>query len=183
MFDLPVAAKPKNNLRALVGSTKKRDGHDFYPTPEIATVKFLEREKFAGEIWEPACGDGAMSRVIERYGYKVKSTDLIYRGYGFGGVDFLKSNYRTENIVTNPPFKRANQFLHNALTLASKKVAFLCRIQFLESKIRQKFFTEFPFRRLYVFSERLPFGDNNAVYYAWFVWEHGYQGKPEIEWL
>jgi hypothetical protein len=86
LFELDEVSKAKHHdIRTLVGARKNKVANDFYPTPEIATVKFLEQEKFVGEIWEPACGDGSMSRVIERYGYLVKSTDLIYRGFGRGG--------------------------------------------------------------------------------------------------
>ena len=88
LFELPEVSKANHRIRMMVGARKNRNKHDFYPTPEIATVRFLEAERFEGEIWEPACGDGAMSRVIERYGYRVKSTDLIDRGYGEGGVNF-----------------------------------------------------------------------------------------------
>src|SRR5690348_10540948 len=122
----------------MAGARNNRIAYDFYPTPEIATVKLLEIETFQGEIWEPACGDGAISRVLERYGYLVKSTDLIDRGYGEGGLDFLRSQYRTRNIVTNPPFKFANKFIHHALTHATAKVVMLLRLNFLESKSRKK---------------------------------------------
>ncbi len=188
LFDLPEISKVNHRIRMAAGARKNKIPHDFYPTPEIATVKFLEKERFEGEIWECACGDGAMSKVIERYGYKVKSTDLIYRGYGRGDIDFLRSNYKTENIVTNPPFRLANQFMHHALEHCSKKVALLLRLNMLESKRRKKLFTEYPFARLYVHSERIPFNvkptqGKNAIAFAWFVWDFSYSGKPIIEFL
>ena len=188
LFDIPETSKARHNIRMMAGARNNRIAHDFYPTPEIATVSFLEREKFEGEIWEPACGDGAMSRVIERYGYPVKSTDLIDRGYGVGEVDFLRSKERANNIMTNPPFSLANKFIHHALTHADKKVAMLLRLNFLESKTRKKFFTEFPFARIYVFAERVPFRVNpqsgsNAIAFAWFVWDYLHSGKATIEWL
>jgi hypothetical protein len=184
LFDIPETTKAKHHdIRTFVGSRKNNVQNDFYPTPRIATVSFLEQEKFEGEIWEPACGDGAMSKVLESYGYSVKSTDLIDRGYGLGGVDFLKSTYVADNIVTNPPFSRANQFIHHALIHARRKVALLGRINLLETKKRQKLFTDFPFARLYVFAKRVPFGTDNAICFAWFVWEHGYTGKPTIGWV
>lgn len=87
LFEIPETSKAKHHaIRTIVGARNNRVENDFYPTPEIATVLLLENEKFEGEIWEPACGDGAMSTVIERYGYPVKSTDLIDRGYGRGGM-------------------------------------------------------------------------------------------------
>ena len=62
---------------------------DFYITPPEATKALLAVEKFGPCIWEPACGDGAMSRTLEEAGYKVTSTDLHSHGYGVSGVDFL----------------------------------------------------------------------------------------------
>jgi hypothetical protein len=65
----------------------------------------LSVEHFEGTIWEPACGDGAISKVLEAAGYDVISTDLIDRGFGQGGVDFLKTTKALgRNIVTNPPY-------------------------------------------------------------------------------
>ncbi len=187
LFELDEVSKANHRIRMMVGARKNRMEHDYYPTPEIATVKFLEQEKFEGEIWECACGDGAMSRVIERYGYACKSTDLIDRGYGEGGIDFLRSTYQTENIVSNPPFKLANKFIHHALTHASRKVAFLMRLNILESKGRKKLFTQFPFARLYVHSERVPFqantDSNSAIAFAWYVWDFSHIGDPVIKFL
>jgi hypothetical protein len=188
LFDIPEVSKARHSIRMMAGARNNRIKFDFYPTPDIATVSFLEREIFTGEIWEPACGNGAMSKIIERYKYLVKSSDLIYRGYGEGGVDFLRSSYLTNNIMTNPPFSHAAKFVHHALKHANKKVAMLLRLNFLESKARKLLFTDFPFYKLYVFSERVPFGVNpksgsNAIAFGWFVWDYSYFGKPTIEWL
>src|SRR5689334_1635219 len=102
-----------------------------------------------------------MSKVLERYGYQVKSTDLIDRGYGQGGIDFLRTNTMTDNIVTNPPFSLAPKFVHHALLHTRNKVAMILRLNFLETKSRKKLFTEHPFCRLYVFCERVPFTSQN----------------------
>lgn len=83
----------------------KRAAFEFYPTPPEATRALLSVEAFEGDIWEPACGDGAISKVLLEAGYEVISTDLIDRGYGTGGHDFLKSTRPlAKNIITNPPY-------------------------------------------------------------------------------
>lgn len=83
----------------------KRTVYEFYPTPPEATRALLAVESFEGDIWEPACGDGAISKVLEAAGYQVVSTDLIDRGYGAGGHNFLKSDRPlAKNIITNPPY-------------------------------------------------------------------------------
>ena len=65
-----------------------REKDDFYPTPIEATQALLDREKFTGNVLEPACGDGAMSKVLINNGYQVISSDLFDRGYGKTGINF-----------------------------------------------------------------------------------------------
>ena len=81
-------------------------------------------ERFDGSIWEPACGDGAISKVLAEAGYQVVSTDLIDRGYGAGGQDFLKSDKPlAKNIITNPPYGThglGDAFVRKALIHARK---------------------------------------------------------------
>src|SRR5277367_1987283 len=81
------------------------DGPDFFPTPAWATHALIDNENFVGDIWECACGNGAMSEVLGVPGNHVISTDLFDRGFGEGGVDFLEAARRAPNIVTNPPYK------------------------------------------------------------------------------
>src|ERR1700743_4015230 len=83
------------------------DGPDFFPTPAWATFALIDNEKFEGDIWECACGDGAMSRVLEETGNAVFSTDLYERGFGESGHDFLAEMRTMPNIVTNPPYNAA----------------------------------------------------------------------------
>ena len=45
--------------------TRQKD--DFYPTPLIAIEALLDHENFDGDIWEPACGDGAISAPVSLY--------------------------------------------------------------------------------------------------------------------
>lgn len=82
----------------------RRVPYDFYPTPPEGTRALLSVERFAGSIWEPACGNGAISKVLLAAGYNVVSTDLIHRGFGTGGINFLtQTSTRGRNIITNRP--------------------------------------------------------------------------------
>jgi len=173
--------------------SEDREKDDYYPTPPSATRALLAVETFAGSIWEPACGCGAMSREMEAAGYQVQSTDLIYRGYGQGNIDFLL-DYQTvaANVVTNPPFKLAEEFARHGLRRATGKVAILARLAWLESKVRKPFFESTPLARVWVFSERVGFkrgelaeeGEaRGMIAFAWYVWEHGYSGRPTLGWL
>ena len=70
-------------------SNIKRRELDFYPTPPAVTHALMQYLKLpACRIWEPACGNGAMSNVIAEYGHTVISSDLRETGYGEGGWSF-----------------------------------------------------------------------------------------------
>lgn len=166
-------------------------GPDFYPTPQWATEALIANEVFEGDIWECACGDGAMSEVLKRTGNPVFSSDLYDRSYGESGIDFLSSNRTASNIITNPPFHSAESFVHQAQRLSTKKYAFLLRLAFLEGGSRQeKIFKIFPPSRVWVFSERITFYPKDAevkgsgtTAYAWFVWDKHCTGSTELKWL
>lgn len=201
MGDAPSAAAGSAFARAQRDDPVNRETHDFYPTWPAATQALLSVEQFDGGIWEPACGDGAMSRVLGAAGYEVVSTDLIDRGYGEAGLDFLMEwTARAANIVTNPPFRWAMEFVDRALMLtdaqrtgvAGGKVALFLRLAFLEGVERGRWFPSTPLARVWIMSRRVPIargrmvqdGDGHGVIaFAWFVWEHGHSGAPELGWL
>lgn len=167
-----------------------RAEHDFYPTDPALTRALLSVEFFrGGRIWEPACGDGAMSEILaERH--KVVSTDLQSLGYGRGGMDFLKAKtLRAENIVTNPPFNLWMPFAQKALDLGAEKVALLGRLLLLEGWERSEFFRKTHLTRVWVVGrgKMLPpgaedKGHSGMICFAWFVWSKGYTGMPSIHW-
>jgi hypothetical protein len=58
-------------------------------------------------VWEPCCGTGAITAVLQRHGYDVTSTDITNHGFGTPGVDFLSCQAVPEGcraLVTNPPY-------------------------------------------------------------------------------
>lgn len=145
------------------------------------------------------CGNapaaGHLSRVLEAHGYDVRSTDLIYRGYGEAEtIDFLKAEGGFDgDIITNPPYKYALEFVKKALQMVGtgRKVAMFLKLTFLEGRGRKQFFLENPPKTVYVSSSRLICAVNgnfktitsSAVAYAWFVWEKGFAGEPVIRWI
>jgi hypothetical protein len=175
-------------------SNHERQLEDFYATHPSVADELLKRETFSNTIWEPACGQGHISKQLEAAGYKVISTDLYDRGYGTPGVDFLLQGNAPDNvdIVTNPPYKYALQFARHGYGLLrdGSKMALLLRLQFLEGKERYLFYRAAPPRTVYVFSYRAKCGINgvfddkaSAVCYAWFIWQKGYRGDPVIKWI
>jgi len=172
---------------------ENREKDDFYPTWPAATEALLRVEQFDGAIWEPACGEGDMSRVLIDAGHEVISTDLVDRGYGEARIDFLMEwQARAPNIVTNPPFGMAQDFVDKALSLTTGKVAMFLRLAFLESLQRGEWLPTTPLAHVWVMSRRVPMqrgrlseqGDGHGVLaFAWFVWDHSYVGKPTLGWL
>ena len=87
---------------------KERQNEDYYATDPKAADLLLELETFSPNIWECACGEGHLSKVFEKAGHIVKSTDLMDRGFGETGIDFLSIDNLEWNgdIITNPPYKK-----------------------------------------------------------------------------
>ena len=168
-----------------------RKGPDFFPTPPWATWALVMNEKFKGNVWECACGDGAISRVLKQTISVVYSSDLHAHGFGESGHDFLKTNRRADNIVTNPPFNLAEEFVAVGLSRAKYKVALLLRLAFLEGAHRARtLFKHSPPARLWVFSERVTFYRSGAekkgggtAAYAWFVWDKSAPSGTEVRWI
>lgn len=169
-----------------------RERNDFYSTPDSAIRALLNVERFAKNFWEPACGDGAICKVAsDEYQYAPIGTDLVARGYGIGGVDFLmERKLLGPDIITNPPFRLAVQFLEHALDLGAEKIAFCLRLQFLEGQRRLSLLKRLA--RVYVFSKRIPRMHNpdydgpkttSLMAFAWFVWDRAPHAEPILRWI
>ena len=185
----------KKYVHTIASDKINRARYDFYPTPSAATWALLKVESFTGRIWEPACGDGAISRVLEAAGYDVVSSDLVNYGFGMTGVNFLSSpDIIAPNIITNPPFKFAERFIERAVAISTGKVAMLARLAFLEGLNRKLLFESTPLARVWVFSRRLRMGrggvdfgkgSGGMIAFAWLVWDqkHKFGQAPELGWL
>ena len=152
-----------------------RNENDFYETPLDAIEDLIKHEKFDGKIWECSCGNGAISKP------------LIDRGYG-DVKDFLKTDQKHDNIITNPPFNIATEFALHGLNSINNKMALLLKLSFLEGKKRSSvLFSQNNLKKVLVFSRRLGFKKKDKkgglMAFAWFIWEKDYNGKPIIQWL
>lgn len=185
-----------------VSRSKKhpREKDDFYAThPSVIFPLMLLLNWFTPKtIWENSCGQGHLSTAMESMGHKVLSTDLIDRGYGITGIDFLKPTiferlYDFDGIVMNPPYKHAQEFIDLSLQRVKegRTVAAFLNIRFLESIGRQKWFASIGLKYVAVFSARQQCAINadfesvgpSATCYAWFVFEKGYTGEPVVKWI
>lgn len=183
-------------------SELEREENDYYATEPKAVEMLLEKERFAPLIWEPACGEGHISEVLKDWGYDVISSDIINRGYKDTlTIDFLKYSLTKTpiyygDIITNPPYKYAKEFVEKALEVVPEgnRVAMFLKLTFLESKKRRELFDKYPPRIIYVSSSRLQCAKNGgfdkfkngtgtAIAYAWFIWQKGFKGEPIVRWF
>lgn len=172
----------------------EREVNDYYATDPQALRDFLSvYAELSTSVWEPACGEGNLSKTLEASGHSVFSTDLVDRGYGsqFNFLDAPEGLKWGGDILTNPPYKLSEKFVRKAMDLvdAGSKVVMLFKLQFVESQKREKLFTDFPIKYIYVHRRRIGIWKNNepsggqALCYAWFVWEKGFSGDTVMRWI
>lgn len=166
---------------------------DLYETPAVAVEALLKVESFPRIVWEPACGPGAIVRVLRDHDYLVHATDLVDYGCEFAAarVDFLLEIQAPQGvgaIITNPPFKLATEFVERALLLVPK-VAMLLRLGFIESVRRSPILDDGQLARVYPFANRLPMMHrdgwdgpkaSSATPFCWFVWDRHHRGPTQL---
>lgn len=180
-------------LGASSHSNEDREENDYYATDPKAIDDLFERETFAKDIWECAAGGGHLAKRMREFGKNVYCTDIIDRGCEDEIVDFLLTNKKWHgDIITNPPYKYATEFILTALDKINKgnKVAMFLKLQTLEGQDRyEKLFYRNPPIYIYIYSKRIQCGKNgeftetSAVCYAWFIWQKGFAGEPTIRWI
>jgi hypothetical protein len=176
-------------------ATKAERGLEFYRTPIEATRALIaiEGDRLPQNIWEPACGDGAIAEPLKATGRHVYASDIVDRGYGHV-ADFLQVVEGVQSaVVTNPPFSLAQDFVDKAFSFDRLHYcALLLRLAFLESGRRKKWFAARPPARVHVSSRRLPMmhrdgwtgnKSTSALAHAWFIWLRGYDGPPQLRWF
>lgn len=178
-------------------SDTERQNDDYYATDPNAIHKLCTVEKFSPIVWECACGGGHLVRALQENGYDVIASDIVDRGCPKTLIlDFFDRDAWSADIITNPPYKFAKEFVEHALNIVDNgcKVAMFLKLTFLESKSRKKLFEKYPPKRIWVFSERIQCAKNGnfelykqsgmtAVAYAWFVWEKGFRGETTVGWI
>ena len=210
MFTALNSSAQSSPERASYGARRSpyRADYDFYPTPPEAVRALLRVESFDGSIWEPACGDGAIAKELERHGHQVHSTDLIDRGYGEGGNDFLSpitvariaiENPQLKHIITNPPYSYllgiADKFVGQALKFSRPhggKVAMLLNLGSLAHQTRTAKWRNDPPAKVHIMDQLIcwPNGNRRNVgryitehRYCWVVWSPDRCGATQLTWL
>ena len=182
------------NKQGYIKEHKDRAENDFYATPPEEVKNILQYEKLHGVILDNCCGKGHLIEpVVEEYpDHKIIATDLINRGYGEGGLNFLSPDYPYINdidtIIMNPPYGLITEFVVKSLKIAKKKVVLFAQLQFLESQGRYKeIFSKNKPDRIYIYVDRIACAkdgnfDNahsSSMTYSWIIWdkvnhEHGF---------
>lgn len=159
---------------------------DDFPTPPWATRALLEhiigpKPLKRMTCLEPACNRGFMVEPLREYFKEVTASDVF--DYGYGEVaDFIGGAYADQSfdwVITNPPFKLAEDFFFEAKRVARRGVALLTRTVFIESVGRyDRLFSKFPPSTFAQFTERVPMVKgrldkkaSTATGYGWLVWD------------
>lgn len=187
-----------STLSASNHSDEERETNDYYATPPQAVEDLLKRESFSKYIVEPAVGGGGhIAKVLKAHNHIVTGYDIVDRGYEGTIVkswfDVTKEDIKiSPDIITNPPYSMATEFVQHALDISmdSVKIAMFLKIQFLESQKRYELFKAAPPKKVYVYVNRMECAKNgeftnkpSAACYCWFIWEKGYKGLPQIDWI
>ena len=185
------------------------DSLDDFPTPPWATralIRHVIGPAIGGEallsamsVWEPACNRGFMARPLAEYFGDVYASDVCgygWVGQGAGLIDFLIPGLEppaiehlgVDWIISNPPFRLAEQFIQRGLDLARRGVAMLVRTSFLEGVGRHNsLYADMPPSIIAQFAERVPMvrgrydpEASTATSYCWVVWVRGHAGTKFV---
>jgi hypothetical protein len=170
-------------------SSGKRKKSDFYETPYSITRHLLNVEDFDYKltICEPACGDGAIVKVLQE-----KTNNVVFYDIE---KNFLTEIEQYDYIITNPPFSISYEFIQKAKIVAKKKFAFLLPLSYLHGKKRYDDIysdKDYPLKKVYVFTRYPMLGEKlredgkyntGMMVYAWFIFEKGYDGPSIIDWI
>jgi hypothetical protein len=179
--------------------TEAANSFDDFPTPPWATRALMEHvltdfgpfKKLT--CLEPACGAGHMSRVLKEYFGELRSSDAYM--YGYGAVrNYLDAPYEANSVdwvITNPPFRLAEEFVHCSLVVARRGVAVLVRTVFIESVGRYRnLFETTPPAICAQYTERVPMvkgrldrSASTATGYAWLVWKKPGARSTQLVWI
>ena len=150
---------------------------------------------------DSSVGTGTLLHDIEEQYEDTLGYDIVDRGY----PDVIVQDWLTVKeipnprnkpkiIVQNPPFKLALEFVQHGLELLNKgELLFsLHRLLFLEggerfgklygNKQKPKYVFVFA-KRVSCIAPDVPGKGQNAMCYAWFMWQKGFRGNTQIKWI
>lgn len=173
-----------------------REPLDYYIEPEWVSERLFAVERFEGGVVDPACGSGRIVRAAQAAGLSAWGCDIADRGALTHGIarDFLEATAPQANIASNPPFRKAREFIAHALRLSAGKTAMLLPVQWALGDARARWLATTPLLRVLMLTPRpsMPPGavieaggkaGGGTTDFAWFIWLRGFDGRPELGWL
>ncbi len=185
---------PKNAVAKIGAHKFKRQRDEHYVDEAWCSNRLFDEEGFLWSIWDPSCGWGRIGEAASSRGLNCISTDLVRRGYGTGGIDFLKTRKMRDgarSIVCNPPFDLMQEFAEHALEIGAEKVAMIALVRRLPAA---RWLQNTPLCRVWLMTPRpsMPTGrhirDGGHVGggtqdFCWLVWGMIGEAAPELCWL
>lgn len=175
----------------MVARRSSKNSLDDFPTPPWATRAFFhyvvpEFLRASDLIFlEPAAGRGHMARTIKEFVQLVKAADVKDYGRGYKVADYTNGGKygRYDAMMTNPPYKCANDFVVRALNEA-RYVAILVRTLWLEggkdvpTSRWNRILKERPPQRVGLISARMPARKGRVIQkhpvfvsHSWVFWD------------
>lgn len=171
-------------------SEYQRDVNDWYVEPAWCVQALAHDIQFKGGIHDPCCGSGTIPEVLGGSG-----SDIIDRGFRYPVQNYLQDFMLYDNIVTNPPYRMAQEIIEHALKHVKYRVAALVQTKFLSSQKRHGLFMRRDTERIIMFSRRpsMPPGEmlmrhgesirgNGSIDYCWVVWNRRHDGPCTVTW-
>jgi hypothetical protein len=172
-----------------VDSNYARKPQDAYQTPDWVLQCVFDHVPWARRVWEPACGEGNLVRVLADNGFNVYATDIK------DGEDFFsfRDNRDCEGIVTNPPYEDSAVFIQHAIDLMQPVNGFvmmLLPIDYACAKTRRQLFADSNvFAKKIELTKRIVWFEREdekkaapSENHAWFLWNWRRAERPGIFW-
>ena len=189
----------KNIVRTYRKKKEDRNVRDCYLTPISMIRQFLDIEKFdKDKTFLECCSNKEkhLEKVLNEYNYKNVDSNV----YEDDGIDFLKwnENNKYDYIVSNTPYKNANDFIRKCMKVCNEKFALLYPLDYCNGigRFNNVYNNELGFKlsKMYVYVRKSflteKFIDGKGEYYktgmscyAWFMFEKGYEGETQMKWI
>jgi hypothetical protein len=197
----PDPPKPRRPSGIGLASGYDRADADFYVEPRWIIEGLLRVERFDGDIQDPFCGGGNIVGACLQQGLTATGSDLFDRGFG-EQRDAFSIGEPFDNLISNPPFARAEDVARHFLPLVRRKLVMLARLNILEGQERRELFREHPPARVWVSSRRasIPPGhlqhprdqygaviplpaSGGSTAYCWICWDREHTGPTTLDWI
>ena len=188
--------------------TRKKDAHlwdrdaaDWYVEPASNSLALFNSLKLKGPVWDPACGFGRIVKSAQFNGLEAIGSDIIARTsdckFEADFLEFESLGYEGYNIISNPPFGVAEDFVLKSIDIVSEGgvCAFLLPLVWMAGfSTKRSWMPNSPLFKIMPISPRpsMPPGKvivagekpgNGTKDFGWFVWKKGFEGQPVVEFL